>query len=70
MPWLTGECGSPGRSLNMWWRRCVVTQLITDPSSAIVPATANTILSARFARKLWCAKSRWNPTLIPKPVKT
>ena len=45
VPWLTGECGSPARSLNTWWRRCVVTQLITDPSSAIVPATANTILS-------------------------
>ena len=35
----TGECGSPSTSENWWWMRCVATQKIGPPSSAMVAHT-------------------------------
>ena len=49
-----GEWGSPEWSLNIWWRRWVATQLVTEPSTAIEPKTARVIFNTRRGLKpLW-----------------
>jgi len=48
-PYRHGECGSPSRSLNAWWRRWSATQRITPPSTASEPATASVRRSHRLA---------------------
>jgi hypothetical protein len=43
---------------------------MTGPSIAIEPRTASTPRTAGLALKLRCVKSRWKPTVTPKPVST
>ncbi len=70
VPVAVGEWGSPGRSLNMWWRRWVATQLVKEPSTAMEPMTARVILRARRGPKARWVNSRWKPMVMPKPVIT
>ena len=70
-PWSTcGLCGSPGWSEKAWCLRWSATHEMTGPSIAIEPQTAKTprmngeVLNAR------CVNSRWNPTVMPRPVST
>ena len=54
-----GECGSPSRSENAWWRRWSATQATTEPCEASPPATASAIRSGRLALKEPWVKRRW-----------
>ena len=62
-----GECGSPSRSLYLWWRRWSATQTSSGPSMARLPAMAIATRSGLFALNELCVKWRWKPMLIPKP---
>src|SRR5580700_566164 len=49
LPKRQGECGSPSRSLYLWWRRWSATQLSTGPSRAMDPAIASRTRRPVFA---------------------
>ena len=70
VPCSHGECGSPSRSENAWWRRWSATQLRTLPCTASEPVIAITTRSHGLAlNDLW-VKWRWNPTVMPSTAST
>ena len=66
VPCSHGECGSPSRSENAWWRRWSATQFSTLPWIANDPEIAIATRSHFFALNDLCVKCRWNPTVTPR----
>ncbi len=69
VPYSHGECGSPSRSENAWWRRWSATQMIGGPCTAIEPAIARKTRSPRLALNEPWVKCRWKPMVTPRPEK-
>ena len=65
-----GECGSPGRSESAWCLRWSVCHWVSGPCIAIEPRIAQSARSGALVSKLLCVKSRWKPTVIPRPQAT
>ena len=65
-----GECGSPSWSESAWCLRWSVTHWVTGPCSVIEPRIANAARTVFVVSKLRWVKSRWKPTVVPRPVRT
>ena len=70
VPYRQGECGSPSRSENAWWRRWLATHWTGDPSTASKPPMASAMRTPRRALNERWVKPRWYPTVTARPVTT